>query len=510
MFVPNRFLLIISILCPIWIFAQTNDIGEEYRVKSDIYKGMHPPAMVYFHFDKAAYHVGDSVHYKAYQIEDEKWMARHTPQFFNIEIVDLATQKVVQNEQALLDEGVAIGAFRLDKKLPAGTYRFKIDAHLMNFNAPNIDFTYDFKLLGADRKDLPKPTLEVAFFPEGGNLVQGIMTKVAIRATEDVQGAIVNEKGDSLMPFFTYRGLGQIRLRPKSTDKLYGRVRGERFALPLVAATGVTLTLDNANPNADISIILNGKLAEGVPQEQVTVVNDWNGRATQFFDAQVNNGKNIILFPRRGLRHGVSRIQVLNPKGEILCERLLYNHAPPTLFLATKSTIKDTDDEQEITLSFDLTDSEGKIANANLSIAVTDSLNQIESIDNEDIITHFSLQQMLSKPIASNGIFSKNALIDAKNLDLLLLTEKLGRYKWSDIKAYQYKPLDPYRIPYRDERLKQKMRSFVPQNGLIYWNPEVIIIDGKGTLTFRAPKNTILKYNIQGMAREGLVVSQKY
>ncbi len=491
-----------SFLVPFLAQAQ-NKSADEYRIKLEAFRAMHPPAMVYFHFDKAAYLAGDTMRFKGYQVENEDWKPRNTPQFIDIEIINTADNQSITKQQVVLDNGVAIGNLFLAADLKAGIYRFKADSYLMNFDAPAIDFLHEFKILGTEPIHQPKAAFSAACFSEDGNLVQGILSKIIVKANEDVAGKIVNEKGDSLANFSVQGGFAMFKYRPKNTDKLYIVLKDKRLALPEVQKTGICMSIDNSS---DVTIVVAAKMPEGEYEKRLTVMTENNGKTAQYFDLIAVNGKTIQVFPKYAVKPGITRISLLDANTNILGQRLIYHHAPNLMSLSCDKKVKDLGKELEITLTIDALNPEGKPIDGNLSIAVTDSLNQMENIDNQDIITSFMLQQNLVTPIENlNSYFSNNRLNDAQKMDILMLSQKYARYDWNEVKNYQYKPLDAYRVPYADERLAAKPRSFVAKNGLYYWNPELLLQNGKGTVTFKIPKSAKVHYHICGFDKNGSV-----
>jgi hypothetical protein len=376
----------------------------------------------------------------------------------------------------------------------------------MNFDAQNIDFQYDFKVLGKEPIVAKIPNFEAACFVEGGNLVQGILSKITIKANENVSGKIINEKGDSLASFSVNNGFAQLKYRPKSTDKLFVKIREKSLALPEVKPFGITMSLDNVGSDADLTIIVTGKFPEAQQEQRITVMTESNGKTAQYFDLIAVNGKTIQVFPKVALKHGIMRFSLLDANTNILAERLIYHHSPNIFYLNCNKTIKEIGNENEITLSIDASNLEGKMVDANLSIAVTDSLNFVENIDFQDITSTFTLQQNFEKPAPNiEKYFTNHRLKDAKMMDMLMLTQKYARYDWQEVKNYQYKPLDAFRVPFADERKAEKSRGFEAKNGLFYWNPELILKDGKGTVTFKVPKTAKLHYSIQGFDKNGKV-----
>jgi hypothetical protein len=504
----RSYILFICCLFSALISVAQSKGADIYKSKLDAFRAMHPPAMLYFHWDKTSYAAGDSIRFKAYQIEQENWKPREMPQFVDIELIALDSQKVVLREKAVLDAGVAIGAFQIPPSLKAGHYRLKADSYLLNFDAPNIEYQYDFLIDLPKMTQLSEPKLKLEARVEGEALVKGILSKIIVSANQDGTGKLCNEKGDSLMVFPIQKGFGTVRYRPRTEDKLYIEFKGSKIALPEVKPYGITMSIDNIGTNSDLNIIITGKLPQGEMERRVTIMVENNGKATFWFDVIATNGKTIQVFPKTALRHGVMRFSLLDESGEVIAQRLLYHHTPNLFFINCKKQTKDIGNEKEITLNIEATDLDNKPIDANLSISVMDSVDYLKAIENQNIVTEFSIQQQFEQSIERlPQYFDGNRVKDAQAMDMLMLSQKMGRYKWEEMKIYQYKPLDSYSIPYSDERRAPKKRGFTPTNVLFYWNPELLLQQGKGTATFKVPKNKPFVITIEGFDKNGLIGS---
>jgi hypothetical protein len=101
--------------------------------------------------------------------------------------------------------------------------------------------------------------IEVSFYPEGGNLINGVTSKVAFKAVnkkrEDlmVNWSIRDSKGDEVTTFNTiHDGTGAFYLCPQEetyTAKVRYKDRAYTFDLPKSLLSGYVMTLDNLPEN---------------------------------------------------------------------------------------------------------------------------------------------------------------------------------------------------------------------------------------------------------------------
>ncbi|MFZ4543642.1 MAG: MG2 domain-containing protein [Saprospiraceae bacterium] len=501
----NIFFCITFLLVGLPIVKGQNTVADNYRIKLEAFRAMHPPAMIYFHFDKPAYSPGDTIHYKVYQVETEDWKPRPTPQFIDIEIIRLSDAETIQKERTIVDNGVGMGAFQLSKEMMPGIYRLKADSHLMNFNAKDIDFQYDFKIIG-NLPDSGHSDIHAECYIEGGNWVAGVLSHVVVTANSDLMGKLVNEKGDSLAAVQITNGFASFKFRPKTIEKLFVELNNKRFPLPEVKKHGTVITIDNQPNDANIAIILSSKLAPGLSEKRLTLMCDHDGKTGLYFDIVAQNGKVIQLFPKSAFRHGINRILLIDSAMNILNERLIYHHSPRLMYLKVNKSTTAKGDDDEIILELSAENKEGLPVEADLSISVVDSVVQTNALDYDNIVQTFSLQQNLLNRIPKvEKMFESNKLIDTRLMDLHMISSKYGRFQWSDVKNYEYQPLEPFRLPYADERKAIKEKGFAASNGLIYWNPSVLLKNGMAKAIFKAPKGAKLHYKITGFDKKGLI-----
>ena len=498
-------LLLLFSLSNYYSFGQ-NKIADEYRVKLDAYRAMHPPAMVYFHLDKIVYEPGDTIHYKAYQIESEDWKPRQNAQFFDVRIVEKSTEKLVQQEKVIVDNGVGIGAFKLSKDISPGSYRFIADSHLMNFDAADIDFVSNFTISGKVNLTDTDPELSAECFVEGGQIVQGLLCRIVVKCNKDGIGKIVNINGDSLASVPVNNGFSSIKFRPRTTEKLFVQFGDKKFPLPEIRKFGTVVSIDNQENDANLAIIFSGKLAPGVSEQRMLLLAEHDGRTGLYFDIIAQNGKTIQMFPKAALKHGINRFLVIDSAMNIQNERLYYYHNPSMMYFKSEKTVRSEGNEDVITVDINAEDKDGKAVDANLSIAVTDSIHCVGHVNGQNIVESFSIQQNISRPIDGLGdAFKNNRISDSRMLDLYMLSSTYGRYKWQDVRIYEYKPLEPFRVPYADERRAPKLSGYQPGNGLYYWNPSVDVKNGKASITLKAPKGTKLHYTVVGFDKKGFI-----
>ncbi|WP_040397732.1 MG2 domain-containing protein, partial [Cesiribacter andamanensis] len=164
---------------------------------------------LYVHTDRSFYLAGESMWYKVYAVNG----SLHTPLDLSkvayLEILD-AQNKVVLQTKIALEAGTGKGSFYLPLSLSSGTYKVRAYTSWMKNFGPEYFFEKEISLVNSFV--VPQLTaqtpgmagIDVQFFPEGGDLVTGINTKVAFKAVgstgkgQDFRGAVQNSRGDTV------------------------------------------------------------------------------------------------------------------------------------------------------------------------------------------------------------------------------------------------------------------------------------------------------------------------
>ncbi len=227
----------------------------------------HEIEKAYLHFDRPYpyYVAGDIVYFKAYVTMGE----RHEPSTIsNILHVDLIDKNdvLMQSIALQLTDGTGWGDFALPEKLQKGNYRVRAYTEWMrNDKSPYFFDQYISvsSLNGADRvaEAADKgavPALQ--FFPEGGNLVADVHSKVAFKAVGanglgmDVKGIIVdNENKEIAKIASSHFGMGVFDFVPEEGKAYQAKVtfaNGSQSSVELpVEPKGITLSVNTADPS---------------------------------------------------------------------------------------------------------------------------------------------------------------------------------------------------------------------------------------------------------------------
>jgi len=230
---------------------------------------------------------------------------------------------VDQRRDTLLIKGTRSGNHLLDYPLPAGAALVTLTIETQN----GTRFTRTVSV---------KPDgLEVRFFAESGQLVQGIRSRTGIRIRDAAgkgvaaSGAVVDSRGDTVAPFRTnHLGIGSIVFAPVKgltyhavlDPAIAGNGRPVHYPLPAAADTGLVLAVERRDTAAHLEVRTNGLQADTL---QVEV--SCRGALYYQIKGVVKNGLLATDLPLAGLPEGIIAFRALDTHRHPVAMRLFFN-----------------------------------------------------------------------------------------------------------------------------------------------------------------------------------------
>jgi hypothetical protein len=178
------------------VFARINQSLNTFYQK-------YPQEKVYLQNDKHEYEPGDRIWFKAYLTNQEAPTVLSS--ILYVEFIDF-NGKILDRETLAVKNGTAACNLSIPDYFPAGNYRIRAyTSWMMNFG---VKFYFDRDIPVVERGNnisltngIDSSGYSLQFFPEGGTMVQGLTSKIAFIASNDlgmgvdVKGKIVDSSG---------------------------------------------------------------------------------------------------------------------------------------------------------------------------------------------------------------------------------------------------------------------------------------------------------------------------
>jgi len=427
-----------------------------------------PQEKVYLHFDNTSYYQGDNVWFKCYVVTSGRNKLSELSKTLYVELLNQGGE-IIDKRVLPIENGQCHGDFLLNR-LPFYSGFYEVRAYtkyMLNFgddvifsrllpvfDQPKTEGNYEEKTMlkygksgtvgsyPMKRKSPEKgKSVNLRFFPEGGNPVQGIASLVAFEATDeignpiDITGVVLDDKKQELCRFSSYYdGRGVFTYTP-GTGKLKAEVEysGKKYSfdLPVALQQGIVMKVDNLSYSDSIEITL--RKSELVPAEMLGLVVLTGGiYQNNYRFVYMKNDEISFKIDKTRLLSGVSQIVLFNNQGDIICDRLIFTGKSDFLNLKVKTDKPAYKPYEPINMEISVADRQANPVNTTFSLSVRDAANEVEYKQN--ILTDLLLMSEIKGYVRNPSYyFESDDTIHRTALDLLLMVQGWRRYSWKQM-----------------------------------------------------------------------------
>ncbi len=458
----SKIFLIIILLPGVFCFAQHPT--EKNLATESVISGLSPPDSnhfersnvdprlnqedVFFVTDKPYYIAGDEMWYSARLLDA---FSRQPEPGKRIIYADLVApdDSVVLHQVLEADSGVASGKMTLPETLAGGCYllhgytdwmrNFSTAGylgHTVMIKSGNNQFSNEM-----DNSGIPDTVL-IDFYPEGGNLVNTLNSKVAIKATDKkgeglmVTGELTDDRGRNIIKIQTNAmGIGEVSFTPKAGREYYARIDhvnlrtvSKQYSLPESKESGYTIEVAEKGKNL---LSVRVEASKDLRNKGVMLVAQAGGRVFYRENFKLGGTEKTLWMLRSGFPEGSVQLCLFDADGNLIGQRLLFidhpGHEPRVTIKAGKS---EYNPDEPVTLQVHLGDNENRPAQARLSVSVT--ANDIfQATQFQDPWPEILLQSDFFESIQNPGYYFRDTTAATrKDLDNLMLTLNRYRYDW--------------------------------------------------------------------------------
>jgi len=535
------FIFLGTLLCALNSFAQT-DTGFLTRAVNSLekYSSVNPVEKVHLHIDKQGYMPGDTIGFKVYTVAG----ADHgLSAISGIVHVELLTEKdSIINRIALpLSSGVTWGDFALSALLKNGNYHIRAYTNWMRNFSPGYFFDQPIRLSEPltgvlQKKQRSNPNPDVQFFAEGGFLVNGLRTKVAIKAVgvnglgENVDGSVIDGDGNEVSVFSCqHLGMGMFAITPqagKSYKVKIIRNDGKQFTvnLPKAQDDGFAIAINNSRPDSlSIRVAASAKLFDAKKGARYYLLAQSGNKVYYTADFKLSAQSFTTLIDKKRFPTGIVQFTLFTDSGEPLNERIAFIRHDDQLKINLTSAKETHASRQKVTINIGANNKDGKPVLGSFSAAVInqDLVNYDQTTANSifsDLLLTSDIKGYVEQP---DYYFTDVTDKTNANLDLLMLTQGYHRFEWKQVMEEKYQQLsfEPENELSLTGYLKTnngkpvskgKVLLYKTKNG---WFKLDTLTDQNGRFIFKGlipDPDTTLKYVIQGRTgfnKRNLVIS---
>lgn len=287
--------------------------------------------------------------------------------------------------------------------------------------------------------------VDLQFFPEGGLLIAGINSQVAFKAIGtnglgvDVKGTIVDGQGTEVAKFASsHLGMGKTQFIPQpntSYKALAEFANGTKatYLLPRVVSNGITLAVNNLDPQALIlQVAASDDFYRRNQNRMFYLVAQTGGFIVYAAQTRLSAQTYSATIPKSKFKTGVVQLSLMSSAGDPLSERLIFINHDDNLNLAlTSDKPAYTGGRGHVMMKLSAKQAAAPVE-GNFSVSVIDESKVPFKEDNENtILTYLLLTSDITGYVEQpNYYFNHPDIKKATDLDLLMMTQG---FRWFDM-----------------------------------------------------------------------------
>jgi hypothetical protein len=399
---------------------------------------------IYLHTDRTFYVTGEIMNFKVYAVEGALHKPLNISKVAYVDILDQSNATVMQAKVAL-ENGFGSGSIFIPASLASANYIVRGYTKWMTNFDPDYYYTSQLTIINPFvKKDADKTQVNnqilIDIFPEGGNLLSGVKSKVAFKVTDasgngiNCLGSVITNHNDTICAISTtHNGMGYFYLTPQQ-DIVYrlaienkNKIVGKE--LPAAPDFGFTLALkDSTETFVNVQVV--NRIADQDPSPVYLFV---HGRQSVVHaEVKVAYGKTLnFQVLKEKLRDGINHFTLFDENLNPIAERLYFKYPKDQLDIKIQTEQQQYGIRRKVLMNILSANNSQKVpGNFSVSVYKADSL---AGPRRDNIYNYLILESDLKGHIENPEFyFSKNS-IASDAMDVLMLTHGWRRFNWNNI-----------------------------------------------------------------------------
>ena len=415
----------------------------ELEQKWDAYQHNTLQEKLYVHTDKSTYLAGELLWFKIYDTDAQNKL-QQVSQVAYVDVLDM-NHKFIAQVKVALKEGTGSGSVFLPLGAATGHYTLRAYTNWMkNFGVEQF-FEKPIAIINTLKRLEPSVTdttntASVRFFPEGGNLVTGLESNVAVQVLDTngsgsaFYGTIVNEHGDSVASVRSFQfGIGRFQFTPQAAHTysvLLTLPSGHvvKKELPQAYAQGYVMQLHRQS-NGALTVDLS--VSSGMQDRTLYLLAQNHQKIQLALAKPIANGHALFEVDTATLAQGITCFTVFNEAQKPVCERLYFKKpiSEAALRLTSDQPQYGTRKKVELTLHANNLDTAALL---DLSLAVFKN-DALQDSNRTNIASYLWLTSELSERVEAPAYYFSDDPNVTEATDNLMLTHGWRRFRWESV-----------------------------------------------------------------------------
>ena len=288
---------------------------------------------------------------------------------------------------------------------------------------------------------------DIQFFPEGGQLIIGVRTKIGFKAIKpdglgiDVKGTITDNNNNLITDFTSsHLGMGQFILTPQDGKTYTAHVTyadGTTAVpdLPKIGSDGINLTLDNNDPNVlNLKLLCDDAFLKDFKDKTFFILGKSAGAICFAAKMVLKDLAYSATIPKSKFPTGVAQVTLFTDDGEPVSERVAFIQHNDQINLSVNSDRPDYTTRQKVKLNVTAKNA-GQPDEGNFSVSVIDE-SKVPFDENAEstILSYLLLTSDIKGYIEQPNYYFNHPDQQAQSdLDILLLTQGYRRFSYDEI-----------------------------------------------------------------------------
>jgi hypothetical protein len=404
------------------------------------------PEKLFVHTDKSFYLAGEIIWFKVYAVDGLLNKPLDFSKVAYIEILD-QQHKAIMQTKIVMDDAGGNGSFVIPFTIASGNYKLRAYTKWMKNFSP--DFFYEQPItivntLKDNQNTVPgiSKNYDIQFFPEGGNLVYGVQSKLAFKVVNqngdaiDCSGYLINQKKDTIAHFATLKfGIGSLLFLPQK-EEVYTAIINLpdttiKKQITGILTEGYTMQVQNSTNDSLLKIIVRSTSKNSNPTVYFFAHTRHLIKNVQ--ENFLSNGETFFIVDTKKLGDGITHFTIFNGDKQPVCERLYFKKPEIQLDIQLVADKAEYTTRSKALIEVVTKDNAGKIANADMSMSVF-KIDSCQSGRYNDISSYLLLSSELTGRVDSPEYYFDNTGAGIREAaDNLMLTQGWRRFKWDAV-----------------------------------------------------------------------------
>lgn len=425
--------------------------------KLQAYVSNFPQEKLYLHLDKPYYSNNEDLWFKAYLVDAFNPALPPVSNVVEIELINENLQIVDRRKIKLENQGGA-GHIYLPDTLTPGKYALRAYTNWSRNFDESFLFTKTFEILSTYNEDHhvavknESTHFDVSFFPEGGDLINGVPTIIGFKALNaqglgiNVEGQVLDQDGYVVTAIKSIgKGMGRFILTPQTNQSYRATFnhQGETLTFELPTARKAGYAIKATHSYGSEKVIL-GVYAKGKSLNGGLLLGHQNGQ--EFLRVVTGSRGLSATVNKEDFPKGICQLTFFDGEGVPRSERIITVNLPESLEKIKIQGSKTYGKRDKVSLTIGhASKNDTDEGYQNLSVSITPR-DQIVIHPLQQNIKNFLLFSSDLKGHIEDPEFYFNDTKDAYDLlESLMLTQGWRRFQWEEIlndkeQAFNYLP----------------------------------------------------------------------